>query len=119
MGNIHAYIPCDLTLEPGDLGILSDAYDLAMLDLPHGEPRLEELIARHIVALAVAGERDSIALCDQALAQVGLPGAFTAGARAPRGPSAPGRPRQRRSPAGSRAAARPDRPPRAPRRTAG
>jgi hypothetical protein len=131
MGNIHAYIPCSLALEPGDLGILSDAYDLAMLDLPGGEPRLVELVARQIVALAAAGERDSIALCDKALAHAGvvhfgLAGAdaadaadVTAGVRAPRDPNAPARPRPRRSPAGSRAAGRPDRSPRAPHRRAG
>ena len=123
MGSIHAYIPCGLALEPGDLGILSDAYDLAMLDLPCGETRLEERIARQIVALAVAGERDAIALCDKALAHVGLHGAdatnVTAPVRAPRDPSAPGRPLPRRSPAGIRAAERPDRAPCARRRTAG
>ena len=113
MGNIHAYIPCGLALEPGDVGILSDAYDLAMLDLPHGDKRLEELVARQIVALALAGERDAIALCDRALAHVGLRAPDAAPVRAPRDPSTPGRPQPRRSSAKSRAAARLDRAPRA------
>ena len=72
MGNIHSYVPHDLELAIPDLHAMSDAYDLAMLELREGDAALEEAIARAIIAAAVAGDRDPVSLCDKALAHVGL-----------------------------------------------
>jgi len=72
MGNIHSYVPHDLELAIPDLHAMSDAFDLAMLELREGNAALEEAIARAIIAAAVAGDRDPVSLCDKALAHVGL-----------------------------------------------
>jgi hypothetical protein len=70
MGTIQAYMPRAWLSDLSDINAVSDAYDLAMLELPGSQPRLEELLARRIIALAAAGERDPVSLCDAAL--VGL-----------------------------------------------
>jgi hypothetical protein len=74
MSNIHAFLPPSLVLALGDLHVLSDAFDLAMLELPRGhDAALEEKIGRAIIDVALAGERDVVSLCDRALARVLTP----------------------------------------------
>jgi hypothetical protein len=74
MSNIHAFVPPDLVLGLADLHALSDAFDLAMLELSRDhDVALEEKIGQAIIELGLDGERDAISLCDKALARVLMP----------------------------------------------
>jgi hypothetical protein len=71
MSNIHAFLPQSLALTLGDVHALSDAFDLAVLELPRfHDAALEEKLGRAIINIALTGERDPISLCDRALARV-------------------------------------------------
>jgi hypothetical protein len=70
MSNIHSFLPPGVALTLADLQTLSDAFDLAVLELPSGhDAALEEKLGRAIVDVALAGDRDPVALCDKALAR--------------------------------------------------
>ena len=69
MSNIHSFLPPGLALTLADLQPLSDAFDLAVLELPSGhDAALEEKLCQAIVDVALTGDRDPVALCDKALA---------------------------------------------------
>src|SRR5512138_602822 len=71
MSNIHSFLPRDLAFTIADLQALSDAFDLAVLELPSGhDAALEEKLGYAIVDVALTGDRDPVALCDKALARV-------------------------------------------------
>jgi hypothetical protein len=72
----HQFLPY-MDSEPNfDLvttGILDAAYDRALAELhDRGPDSVRQAIARRIVTLAVAGERDPNRLCDRALVAVGF-----------------------------------------------
>jgi len=70
MASIIPFIS-NATFEPEDIKAMSDAYDRAMeeiLDFGHPNKIVKEIVAKRIIKLAKAGERDLKRLCDSALA---------------------------------------------------
>ena len=61
-------------LDPETVQIISEAYDRACRALhDRGQPQIvNELIARRIIDMAKAGERDIQRMCDRVLADVGI-----------------------------------------------
>ena len=55
--------------EPELLHIMGQAYDLACKQLNGAGDLVKEVVAQRIVNLVVCGERDPLALCNEALAK--------------------------------------------------
>jgi hypothetical protein len=72
----HQFLPfvdSDSNLDLATAAILDTAYDRALAELhDRGRDSVRQAIARRIVTLAVAGERDPGRLCDRALVAVGF-----------------------------------------------
>ena len=72
----HQILPLadlDTQFDPVTTAILDLAFDRAITELhDRGPDSVREAVARRIVTLASAGERDPDRLCDQALVAVGV-----------------------------------------------
>jgi hypothetical protein len=72
----HQFLPfpdSDSSLDLATAALLDAAYDRALAELhDRGPDSVRQAIARRIVTLAVAGERDPDRLCDKALVAVGF-----------------------------------------------
>ena len=72
----HQFLPfgdSDSNLDFAMAAILDAAYDRALAELhDRGPDSVRQAIARRIVTLAAAGERDPDRLCDKALVAVGF-----------------------------------------------
>jgi hypothetical protein len=74
--SLHQVLPfvdSDSTFDLATAVILDTAYDRALAELHNrGPDSVRQAIARRIVTLAEAGERDPDRLCDKALVAVGF-----------------------------------------------
>lgn len=69
---IFAFVDPDTDFDLATTAILDTAYDHAIAELRNRGPNsVREAVARRIVTLASAGERDPNRLCDKALLSVG------------------------------------------------
>jgi hypothetical protein len=67
------FMDSDPRFDLATAGILDAAYDRALAELhDRGRDSVRQAIARRIVTLALAGERDPNRLCDKALVAVGF-----------------------------------------------
>lgn len=70
--SILAFVDPDIDFDLTTTTILDKAYDRAIAELrDRGPNSVREAVARRIVTLASAGERDPNRLCDKALVAVG------------------------------------------------
>jgi hypothetical protein len=76
---IRLFLPHDAAFGPGDLAAMGAAFDQALgkLDLRDRTDQITELVARKIISLAKAGERDPARLCEEALSTFKQDGAAT------------------------------------------
>lgn len=69
---IFAFVEPDTDFDLATTAILDAAYDRAIAELrDRGPNSVRQAVARRIVTLATAGERDPNRLCDKALVAVG------------------------------------------------
>jgi hypothetical protein len=72
----HQFLPfvdSDSNLDLATAALLDTAYDLALAELhDRGPDTVRQAIARRIVTLVAAGERNPDRLCDKALVAVGF-----------------------------------------------
>jgi hypothetical protein len=69
MADVSEFPPPGSTFDPDSIKKLCAAYEKAV----DGQPTsVREMIAKHIIALAAEGERDSDKLCEAALARLDL-----------------------------------------------
>ena len=67
------FVDSDSNLDLATAAILDTAYDRALVELrDRGPYGIRQAIARRMVTLVVAGERDPDRLCDKALVAVGF-----------------------------------------------